>query len=231
MDQSLPPKRLLITGQLLPSAANGDRQALGEVFEWLTSELGEYTRCRVNGSRVQTKAQAEDVIQELFIKLGRLLSRPHEKNPVNRRELLGLAKVLIKQVLYDLSRPSHKDRVFGTPGGSTDNELLSSQDGGHGKSLAFDFARLPPPYVSRPDQKGPKTRVQETEQSEALNRAMLGVDEEVAAMLTLRYVKEMSFREIGRHLGMDHKTVQRQTNRALSQLRQWLETENQNQDD
>lgn len=229
MAQSLPPRTLLITGQLLPSAANGDRQALGEVFEWLTGELGQYTRVRVDGSRVQAKVQAEDVIQELFIKLGRVLSRPNEKNPVNRRELLGLAKTLIKQVLHDLSRPSHKDRVFGVTGGSTDDELLASQSGGDVESLTFDFARLPPGYVARNDQKGPKTRVQETEQSEALKRAMLGLDEEVATVLTLRFVKEMSFREIGRHLGMDHKTAKRRANRARSELRQWLEAENQDE--
>jgi RNA polymerase sigma-70 factor, ECF subfamily len=70
---------------------------------------------------------------------------------------------------------------------------------------------------------GPESRLGEWEQRSAVHRAIAQLPSDYRAVIVLRYMEELSYEEIARHLGVPVSTIETRLHRAKKQLRQLLQ--------
>lgn len=71
---------------------------------------------------------------------------------------------------------------------------------------------------------GPDSRVGEWERCDAVRRAIASLAPDYRAVIVLRYLEDLSYEEIARHLKVPVSTIETRLHRAKKQLRQRLET-------
>ena len=84
-----------ITEYLLLRAQADDPEALDAIHRWLRPQLE-------SSIRESAADVSNNILNKLLIKIARLLAKPQQHNPVNRRQLVGLAYWLLRQATPDV---------------------------------------------------------------------------------------------------------------------------------
>lgn len=191
MEQHLPPLGA-ITDDLVLRAKAGDRSAYDQLFARVAARLGLYVRARL-GPGLRGRLEPEDVLQEVYLEAHRSFAGFEARGErAFMRWLCGIAE----HRLRDLSdRFSARKRA--APGPAAPSSALAALPGsGPGPSTACDGARS---------------------QARLLEALQALTAEERDAIL-LRYVRDLTLREVASELGRSEPTVRRVLARALVRL-------------
>lgn len=99
------------------------------------------------------------------------------------------------------------------------NEFFQWVRAGRPEAAAIPFERLPERVDERP---GAEELLARDERDRAVHRALERLDPGLRETVALHYFQELSFREVGRVLGVPAGTVKSRLNRALGKLRALL---------
>lgn len=183
--------------EIVASARSGSEQAYRQLVETYGSDLLRYFY-RNTGNR----AEAEDLIQELFLRLVRSLKNYKEKE----RFEVWLYR-LARNLLIDYWR-KRKMVYIGDRLGEEEESWL---------------ANVPSQAMAET----PVAALELAEAGDELQRALAGLPLEQRQTLLMRYFSGMSFEEVARTEKVPIGTVLARAHRGLKKLRQWLSQEEQ----
>jgi RNA polymerase sigma-70 factor (ECF subfamily) len=162
-------------GRWLSAARDGSRDALGSALEACRRYLLCVARHELNGS-LQAKGGASDLVQDTFLDAQRAFD-----------SFRGLSEVELRAWLRRLLH--HRAAKFGRRYRTTQKRRLAretplSATGGEGVLPAVDPS--------------PSTQLMAVEQAQRLRQALERLPDDYRRAITLRYVEQCSFEEIGR---------------------------------
>jgi RNA polymerase sigma-70 factor (ECF subfamily) len=163
------------SGWLL-AARNGSRDALGSVLEACRRYLLGVARHELNDD-LQAKGGASDLVQDTFLDAHRAFGHFHGNSEVELRAWL-------RRLLH------HRAAKFGRRYHTTQKRRLARET-----ALSAGLASGGGPGAAMPS---PSTQLVAREQSQHLRQALERLPEDYQRVITLRYVEQCSFVEIGR---------------------------------
>jgi RNA polymerase sigma-70 factor (ECF subfamily) len=164
-------------GGWLSAARDGSREALGSVFEACRCYLLGVARHELNND-LQAKGGASDLVQDTFLDAHRAFEQFQGNSEVELRAWL-------RRLLH------HRAAKFGRRYRTTQKRRLARECGSSALVLAADRGR--PATLS-----SPSTQLVAREQAQRLRQALERLSEDYRKVITLRYVEQCSFVEIGR---------------------------------
>jgi RNA polymerase sigma-70 factor (ECF subfamily) len=166
-------------GQWLSAARGGSRDALGSALEACRRYLLYIARHELDGG-LQAKGGASDLVQETFLEAHRGFDRFQGTSEVELR-------VWLRQLLH------HRMAKFGRRYRTTQKRRLA-------RETALSTAGLSPGQQGhlRAEQPSPSTQLMAHEQAQRLGQALERLPDDYRLVITLRYVEQRSFVEIGR---------------------------------
>ncbi len=187
---------------LLDRARRGDQEAMGRLLEAYRDHL--FNTCL---RMLRHHEDAADVCQDAMVRIIEHLPRFRGDSDLST----WMIRIAMNQCLSHLRR----QRVPG--------RRAASLDGAHaGRERAGDEGS--PWSASLPDgrEPSPSARVEQQERRALLERALAALDEDFRAVLILRDLQEMDYRQIARVLEVKEGTVKSRLFRARLALRQEL---------
>jgi RNA polymerase sigma-70 factor (ECF subfamily) len=161
----------------LAAARDGSRDALGKAFEACRRYLLCAARHELNGN-LRAKGGASDLVQETFLEAQQSFDRFQGNSEVELRAWL-------RQLLH------HRAAKFGRRYRTTQKRRLS-------RETTLTPATLPAGWAdARPS---PSAQLMATEQAQRLRQALERLPDNYQRVITLRYVEQYSFEEIGRRM-------------------------------
>jgi RNA polymerase sigma-70 factor (ECF subfamily) len=162
-------------GRWLSAARDGSRDALGSALEACRCYLLSIARHELLGA-LQAKGGASDLVQETFLEAQRAFDRFEGNSAVELRAWL-------RQLLH------HRAAKFGRRYRTTQKRRLARETP---LSAAGREVEGPAPLPS------PSTQLMAVEQAQRLRLALERLPDDYRQVITLRYVEQRSFEEIGR---------------------------------
>ncbi len=183
-------------------AKGGDTHALGSLLERSRAYLRMLVRVRI-GRRLQSKIDADDLLQEAFLRAHQAIDRFRGST---EDEFLAWLRGILSHVLADQVRRYH--------GTERRNPKLEC-------ALDFDFDRAAEKFVREfaSQTSSPSQRAVRHERALLLAQAMDRLPPASREILTLRHFQALSFPEIARHMDRTLDAVKNLWIRALGQLR------------
>jgi RNA polymerase sigma-70 factor (ECF subfamily) len=188
-------------GAWLAAARAGSSEAMGQALDACRKYLLLVAQ-RQLGSDLQAKGGASDLVQETFLEAQRDFARFHGDS---EEELLAWLRRLLLNNAGTFSR-----RYRATDKRAVRREIALEADGSSGSPG-------PSPAATGPS---PSGQAIEREQTEALHRALQRLPADYSEVITLRYLDERSFEEIGQRMGRSADAVRKLWVRAMARLRQ-----------
>lgn len=145
--------------------------------------------------RVRNRPEAEDLAQTVFLKAFASLKSFEERAATPMSYLFKIAR----NAVIDHWK-KRKERVFSDMGDEEDNENSFNPAGDD----------------------SPVRRAEESERSRAIKKAILGLTEEQQSALTMRFVNDLTTKEIAEAMGKKEPTVRQLQCRALRALKEKL---------
>jgi RNA polymerase sigma-70 factor (ECF subfamily) len=162
-------------GRWLSEARDGSRDALGRVFEVCRRYLLGVARHELNRD-LQAKGGASDLVQETFLEAHRAFDRFQGTSEVEMRAWLC-------QLLH------HRATKFRLRYRTTQKRRLARET---------TLSAASQPAGGRMEVSSPSTQVMVREQVQRLRQALETLPDDYRRVITLRYVEQCSFEEIGR---------------------------------
>jgi RNA polymerase sigma-70 factor (ECF subfamily) len=173
--------------QVIMSFKNGDREAFKELINRYTSSMFNFS------ARLAGRNEAPDIVQEIFIKVWKNISRFDSKKASFKTWIFTIAK----NTATDFLRKK-KDYVFSDMEGAEDED---------------------PFYQKIPDEKIlPDESFQKLEDKKMLETTLEKLRPSYREILVLHYQEEMTFDEISKILKKPLNTVKSQHRRAIIEL-------------
>jgi RNA polymerase sigma-70 factor (ECF subfamily) len=192
--------------RVIELAKGGDGHALGSLLEGYRAYLKMLARVQI-GKRLQSKLDADDLIQEAFLRAHRSIGR---FRGATGEEFLSWLRGILAHVLADQIR-----RYHGTE--QRDPTLERALEMEFERSSA-GFARALAAPTSSPSQ-----RVVRHERAVRLAEAMERLTPAAREVLILRHFQDLSFPEIASRMGRTLDGVKNLWIRALARLRREVE--------
>lgn len=188
---------------LLSAARDGSRDALGQAFEACRRYLLGVAHQELNAS-LQAKGGASDLVQETFLEAHRAFDH-------FRGNSEGELRAWLRQMLH------HRAVKFGRRFRTTQKRRLSSEAGQSIDSLATTAnsglqAQLP----------SPSTQMMALEQAQSLRQALERLPDDYRRVITMRYVEQCSFEEIGQRMERTGNAARLLWLRAIERVKQEL---------
>lgn len=193
---------------LVNRVIQGDREALGELFEHYRDRLRRIVAFRLD-ARLAARVDVEDVLQEIY------LSAQQRQKHVLREASGGLFvwfRLLAQQTLIDIHR-----RHLGTRARDAGRERTLHANS-NVEATSFAMSSLLLGHLTSPSQA--MLRKELAEQLDAALKSMGDLDREV---LVLRHFEELSNIETSRLLGISEQAASVRYVRALGRLQRVLE--------
>jgi RNA polymerase sigma-70 factor (ECF subfamily) len=186
-------------GGWLAAARGGSRDALGSALEACRRDLLSIARHELNGD-LQAKGGASDLVQDTFLDAHRAFEQFRGNS---EREL----RAWLRRLLH------HRAAKFGRRYRTTQKRRLAREaapaaDGWEGKLPAA--------------QPSPSTQLMAHEQAQRLRQALERLPDDYRRVITLRYVEQSSFEEIGRLLQRTPNAARLLWLRAIERVKQDL---------
>jgi RNA polymerase sigma-70 factor (ECF subfamily) len=185
----------------LTAARAGSREALGEALETCRRYLLLVAE-RQLGADLQAKGGASDLVQETFLEAQRDFAQFHGNSEA---ELLAWLRRLLLNNLGHFAR-----RYRDTHSRAVAREVRPPPDGSSNDVGAGLVAAA----------LSPSGQAMEQEQAQALQRALQRLPEDYRLVITLRYLDELTFEEIGLRMNRSADAARKLWSRAMDQLRQ-----------
>jgi RNA polymerase sigma-70 factor (ECF subfamily) len=188
--------------QVIALAKGGDSQALGSLLEGHRAYLGILARVQI-GRRLRSKLDAEDLLQEAFLRAHRAIGR---FRGTTGEEFLSWLRGILANVLADQIR-----RYHGT----------EQRDPALERALEIEFEQSSERFacaLAAPTS-SPSQRVVRHERAMWLAEAMERLPPASREVLVLRHFQELSFPEIANRMGRSLDGVKNLWIRALARLR------------
>jgi RNA polymerase sigma-70 factor (ECF subfamily) len=176
-------------GQLVKLAKRGDTRAFGKLMLRYQNKIYRLAR-----RMTETDEDAEDVLQEAFIKAFRKLSTFKERSKFST----WLYRITVNMALMKLRRRKLSTVSLSEPVETEDSSIQRDIENGS------------------PD---PLERLLGTESAEILDKAIAGLRPSYRAVFVLRHVEGLSTRETARVLQIDVPAVKSRLHRARKELR------------
>ncbi|MBF5041816.1 sigma-70 family RNA polymerase sigma factor [Aggregicoccus sp. 17bor-14] len=170
--------------RLVVRAQRGDREAFRALYQALYAPVSGYVR-----RRVPARADAEDVIGQVFFRLLEGLARIDPK----RGSVLAYALQAARNALVDQAR----GRGAHVSVQASEDESLARVDGAA----------------------GPLEQLVQSEQEARVRAELSRLDPETRELLVLRYVDGLRHPEIAQLLGLSEAAVRQRSSRAVRELR------------
>jgi RNA polymerase sigma-70 factor (ECF subfamily) len=191
--------------QLMRLARAGDGQALGHLLERYRTYLALSARMQLS-RRLQSKADAADLVQETFLKAHRAFGQFRGDS---EGELVAWLRAILAHNLANLVR-----RFCGAQGRDVDLE----------RQLADDLERSSQAWglglAAR--QSSPSQGASRREEAVLLADALQRLPEDYREVIVLRHLEALPFAEVGQRLGRTVDSVEKLWVRALARLRRLL---------
>lgn len=188
---------------LLSAARDGSRDALGQAFETCRRYLLGLAHQELNAG-LRAKGGASDLVQETFLEAQRSF-------PDFRGNSEGELRAWLRQMLH------HRALKFGRRYRTTQKRSLSSEVGRSIDSLAGDpTGGLPATLPS------PSTEAMALEQAQCLRQALERLPDDYRRVITMRYVEQCSFEEIGQRMQRTGNAARLLWLRAIERVKQEL---------
>jgi RNA polymerase sigma-70 factor (ECF subfamily) len=183
-------------------AKGGDSRALGSLLERHSAYLRMLACARI-GRQLRSKLDADDLIQEAFLRAHRAISR---FRGTTREEFLSWLRGILANALADQIR-----RYYGT----------EQRDPKLERELEFEFERSSERFVRAlaSPTSSPSRRVVRHEQAVRLAEAMDRLPPASREVLILRHFQELSFPEIASQMDRTVDSVKNLWIRALARIR------------
>lgn len=191
---------------LLNRARVGDIPALGQLLELYRSYLLVLARVQI-GRRLQSKVDASDVVQEVF--LGAYRAFPQFRG-TSEREFLGWMRQVLASVLANLVRHYQ---------GTQRRDIRLEQQ----LALELDQSSQALDRNLAASESSPSHQAIRREQSVLLAEALGRLPEELRELLILRHLEGLTFPEVAERLNRPVDTLKKLWPRALAELRQVLQ--------
>ena len=187
---------------VIASAKRGDSRALGSLLEGHRAYLKMLARMQI-GRLLQSKLDADDLLQEAFLRAHQAISR---FRGTTGEEFLSWLRGILAHALADQIR-----RYYGT--GQRDPKLE--------RALEFEFECSSERFVRAlaAPTSSPSRRAVRHEQAVQLAQAMERLPSSSREVLLLRHFQELSFPEIASRMGRTVDSVKNLWIRALGRLR------------
>jgi RNA polymerase sigma-70 factor (ECF subfamily) len=191
--------------QLLLRARAGDHQALGRLFDHYRNYLTLLARLQIS-RRLQSKVDAQDLVQETFLKAHRHLD---QFRGTTEAELISWLRQILASSTANLVR-----HYCGTQGRNVrlECELAEELDR---SSQAFNLALVSP-------QSSPSQAAARREEAVILANALARLPEDYSEVIVLRHLQGLPFAEVARRMGRSLDSVEKLWVRALTSLRRLL---------
>jgi len=177
--------------KIIASYKNGEEEDFKKLIDRYTSPLFNFA------ARLTNKDEAEDIVQEVFIKAWKNINRFDENKASFKTWIFTIAKNTITDFLR-----KNKGVLFSDIGG--DDEADSFAENIPDESLLPDAA------------------LEKLEDATFLNKILEKLNGAYREILVLHYQEEMTFDEIGKVLGKPLNTVKSAHRRAIIEMRKML---------
>jgi RNA polymerase sigma-70 factor (ECF subfamily) len=183
-------------------AKGGDSQALGSLLEEYRAYLRMLAHLQI-GRRLQSKVDADDLLQELFLRAHQAIAR---FRGTTREEFLSWLRGILAHVLADQIR-----RYHGT----------EQRDPKLERALELEFERSSQGFARALEAPSstPSQRVVRHERAARLAEALERLAPAAREVLVLRHFQDLSFPEIARRMNRTLDGVKNLWIRALARLR------------
>jgi len=191
--------------QWLSAARDGSENAMGQMLESCRGYLLLIARQELDPALVP-KGSASDLVQETLLDA---LRGFRQFQGHTEAELLGWLRKLLLNNLASFAR-----RYRGT-----EKRQLARE-----AHLASPGSSVPNPGEPRGSIPSPSDQAMQREEAEALETAIARLPEDYQQVLTLRYLEDRSFEEIGEQMQRSANAVRKLWTRAVERLQRELET-------
>jgi RNA polymerase sigma-70 factor (ECF subfamily) len=191
--------------QLIQLARAGDGHALGQLLELFRNYLTLLARLQIS-RRLQSKVDANDLVQETFLKAHRHFGQFRGNT---EPELAGWLRQILVLNIANLVR-----HYYGTRGRDIRLECELA-DELEGSSQAQDLSLMA-------KQSTPSQRAVRREQVVLLADALAKLPEDYGELIVLRHLQGLPFAEVARRMHRSVDSVEKLWVRALARLRQLL---------
>ena len=188
-------------GYWLAAARAGSNEALGQALEACRRYLLVVAERQLDPD-LRAKGGASDLVQETFLEAQRDFAH---FGGTSEAELLAWLRRMLVNNLGNFSRRYHETRQR-----ALDREVeLGPADSSNDAQGAL-VAATP----------SPSSAAMEREQAEELQRALERLPEDYREVITLRYLEELPFEEIGQRMSRSADAARKLWSRAMERLRQ-----------
>ena len=191
------------TDELLDRVADGDRDARSDLLERHRRRLKRMISLRMD-PRLAARLDASDIVQETLTEASRRLERYLRDRPVPFYPWL-------RQLAWDRLVEQHRRHLR-----ARRRSVLREQ---------ADFFRLSAESAARLAERlltsgqGPGSRMQQQELHRQVRAALERLPDADREVLVLRYLEQLSAREVGAVLGLSEEAAKKRALRALKRLR------------
>jgi RNA polymerase sigma-70 factor (ECF subfamily) len=193
------------TAELLRRSAAGDRSARGPLLQRQRTRLKRMVAARMD-PRLAARVDPSDVVQEALAEADRRLD-----DYLRRRPLPFYC--WLRQLAWEKLLDEHRRHVRAARRSVTrEEEALGLPDG----SVLRLAERLLDPGT------GPSAALRQRELSERVRSALRALSEPEREVLVLRYIEQLSAREVGEVLSLSEAAAKKRALRALQSLRDAL---------
>jgi RNA polymerase sigma-70 factor (ECF subfamily) len=191
--------------QLLRQAQEGDKSALGQLVELYRGYLALLARMQIS-SRLQVKADPEDLVQETFLKAHRDFARFRGKR---EKEWVAWLRQILAYNLAHLVRRYHGSKRRDIKLERAMEEALDESSSALDRGLAASDT-------------SPSKQALRREQSVLLADALSKLPPDYREVIILSHLQGQSFPEVARQMGRTLDSVKNIWARALARLRRIL---------
>jgi RNA polymerase sigma-70 factor (ECF subfamily) len=182
-------------GGCLSAARDGSREALGQTLQSCRRYLLSVARDELNHD-LRAKGGASDLVQDTFLDAQAAFDR-------FRGNSEGELRAWLRRLL------SHRAAKFGRRYRTTQKRRVEREGAMAGPAMAAGPSDAPTPSVA----------LIADEQADRLRRALERLPEDYRRVVTLRYVEQFSFEEIGRRMGRTPNAARLLWLRAIERVR------------
>jgi RNA polymerase sigma-70 factor (ECF subfamily) len=194
------------TEELLRRTGAGDRSARGALLERHRDRLRRMVAVRMD-SRLAARVDPSDVVQEALAEADRRLDRYARERPLPFYPWL-------RQLAWDRMAEQHRRHV------RAGRRSVRREEGPWGLPDA-SAEELAQRLFAGGD--SPSAGVQRQELRDRVRAALEGLSAQEREVLALRYLEQLSAREVGAVVGVNESTAKKRALRALQRLRDVLE--------
>ena len=194
------------TDELLRRTGQGDRGARSALLDRHRARLRRMIALCLN-PRLAARVDPSDVVQDVLAEADRRLDRYVRQRPIPFYPWL-------RQPAWDRLADQHRRHV------RADRRSVTREEGAAWSLPDSSAAELAQRLVASED--GPSAAMQRDEMCDRVRAALAALPEQVREVLALRYLEELSAREVGAVLGIAEGAAKKRALRALRRLRELL---------